>query len=288
MMNPVLSPAGLCSRSTLALCHVMCCPSPVPHEPPQQSALLRLLLPPKALSLARLILTSPILTQRQVLRCCTHNGFPVFASNEEGMTDRRVTGLVLRSQLLVLLRRGHLQDVDGRLVKRVRCVPPATAASSSLLSFCTNGGKTSYCSNGMVVVYGMVMVWYGMAWHGMAWHGMAWYGMVWYGVVWYGMVWCGMVWYGVVWCGMVWHGMVWHGMAWHGMAWHGMVWHGMVWCGMVWYGMVWYGMVWYGMVWCGMVWHGGGILAAMVVVVVTITILMPQQVDDIEAGEQSL
>jgi len=41
------------------------------------------------------------------------------------MTDRRVTGLILRSQLLVLLRRGHLQDSQGRLVKRVRLpLPP--------------------------------------------------------------------------------------------------------------------------------------------------------------------
>ena len=57
-----------------------------------------------------------------MLRCSTHNGFPVFASNEEGVTDRRVTGLVLRSQLLVLLRRGHLQNASGELIKRASFV----------------------------------------------------------------------------------------------------------------------------------------------------------------------
>uniref|UniRef100_A0A061QZ88 Chloride channel protein n=1 Tax=Tetraselmis sp. GSL018 TaxID=582737 RepID=A0A061QZ88_9CHLO len=112
--------------------------------------------PPRKLKtmLAREVMASPVIGLRpvesvnvicQVLRCCTHNGFPVFASNEEGVTDRRVTGLILRSQLLVLLRRGHFQDSHGRLIKQVDDVQQENIAiNSEMRHFYNHGNSRSF------------------------------------------------------------------------------------------------------------------------------------------------
>ncbi|MEW5297643.1 MAG: hypothetical protein WDW36_000839 [Sanguina aurantia] len=62
----------------------------------------------------------------ETLRSTTHNGFPVFYSDcDSGLNDydvesvgQRLEGLILRSQLLVLLQRRHFVDVDGKPVGR--------------------------------------------------------------------------------------------------------------------------------------------------------------------------
>ena len=61
----------------------------------------------------------------EVLRIVTHNGFPVFMRESDlealgglvpGEESQRLEGLILRSQLLVLLQRRHFCDAEGRPV----------------------------------------------------------------------------------------------------------------------------------------------------------------------------
>ena len=62
----------------------------------------------------------------EVLRAISHNGFPVWArptdvdeTEELGAgedVERRLKGLIMRSQLLVLLQRRHFVDEDGQPV----------------------------------------------------------------------------------------------------------------------------------------------------------------------------
>ena len=71
----------------------------------------------------------PVSNILAVLRDTQHNGFPVWArevdleanghvvANGE-MTDKRLEGIILRSQLLVLLQRRHFVDSEGRPVSR--------------------------------------------------------------------------------------------------------------------------------------------------------------------------
>jgi len=112
--------------------------------------------PPRKLQhmLAQEIMASPVIGLRpvesvsvicQVLQCCTHNGFPVFASNAEGVSDKRVTGLVLRSQLLVLLRRGHFQDSSGNLIKQVDDIQAENLSiNNEMRHFYSHGNPRSF------------------------------------------------------------------------------------------------------------------------------------------------
>ena len=58
----------------------------------------------------------------RVIRDTTHNGFPVFCQSEPGLPGNRLSGTVLRTQLIVLLRRHVFCSASGRplgLVRRI-------------------------------------------------------------------------------------------------------------------------------------------------------------------------
>ena len=56
----------------------------------------------------------------RVIRDSTHNGFPVFCSEEPGLPGGRLSGTVLRTQLIVLLRRHVFCSASGRPLGLVR------------------------------------------------------------------------------------------------------------------------------------------------------------------------
>mmetsp|Transcript_36922 Transcript_36922/g.104189 ORF Transcript_36922/g.104189 Transcript_36922/m.104189 type:complete len:888 (-) Transcript_36922:149-2812(-) len=114
--------------------------------------------PPRKLQtlLASNIMASPVIGLRpfenvaficQILRCCTHNGFPVLASSssERGVLDGRCTGLILRSQLLVLLRRGHFYNAEGELIKEVEDIAAENIAiNQEMRHFYTHGNPRKF------------------------------------------------------------------------------------------------------------------------------------------------